>query len=186
MTYLSPQASIVPTLVATPPAHEILLSQAKSPVTFHANLEHSAPSRLERVVFLDVRRHTFLVDSPTPAASSRSNNNSIPGRSRSFSSLRAITSSALPMAQECTTPRPAAVKQPSWSGMILSQPGKPDAQIVPPPIEWLQGTWHFTHSTLPIWRDKRNISVLFTLFGGSHPTPKPVDIANACLRSSTL
>lgn len=55
--------------------------------------------------------------------------------------------------------RPRASQHPSWSGLILRQPGKDDTDFEPPSLEWLAGTWHFTHSTLPIWKDKRNVRV---------------------------
>lgn len=31
----------------------------------------------------------------------------------------------------------------------------------PPTIDQLSGTWHVTHSTLPLWSDKRNITVSY-------------------------
>ncbi|OJD32296.1 histidinolphosphatase-like protein [Diplodia corticola] len=35
------------------------------------------------------------------------------------------------------------------------------AQPVPAPA-WLQGKWHVTHSTLPMWRTKRNVTITYT------------------------
>ncbi|OOQ86359.1 hypothetical protein PEBR_21846 [Penicillium brasilianum] len=32
----------------------------------------------------------------------------------------------------------------------------------PPPIAFLTGTWHVTHSSLPLWKDKRNVSITYT------------------------
>lgn len=29
----------------------------------------------------------------------------------------------------------------------------------PPPVEWLTGRWHVTHSSLPLWKDKRNVTL---------------------------
>ena len=31
-----------------------------------------------------------------------------------------------------------------------------------PDIPWLCGTWHVTHSTLPMWRNKRNVRIVYT------------------------
>ncbi|KAI9828265.1 MAG: hypothetical protein M1826_006091 [Phylliscum demangeonii] len=31
-----------------------------------------------------------------------------------------------------------------------------------PPLSALQGTWHVTHSTLPLWRNKRNVRITYT------------------------
>ncbi|KAL8674835.1 MAG: hypothetical protein Q9168_000816 [Polycauliona sp. 1 TL-2023] len=33
-----------------------------------------------------------------------------------------------------------------------------------PTPEWLSGTWHVTHSTLPMWKSKRNVSITYTPF----------------------
>ncbi|KAL1627783.1 hypothetical protein SLS54_002049 [Diplodia seriata] len=39
--------------------------------------------------------------------------------------------------------------------------GVQPAQPVPAPA-WLQGKWHVTHSTLPMWRSKRNVTITYT------------------------
>ena len=31
-----------------------------------------------------------------------------------------------------------------------------------PPTDWLSGTWHVTHSTLPMWKSKRNVRITYT------------------------
>ncbi|EJD39452.1 hypothetical protein AURDEDRAFT_116134 [Auricularia subglabra TFB-10046 SS5] len=46
------------------------------------------------------------------------------------------------------------------------QPAHTDA---PPPPEWLAGTWHVTHSTLPMWRSKRNVRITYTILPGAPP-----------------
>ncbi|KAF2084338.1 hypothetical protein K490DRAFT_2170, partial [Saccharata proteae CBS 121410] len=33
----------------------------------------------------------------------------------------------------------------------------------PPPVDFITGKWYITHSTLPIWRDKRNVTITYTL-----------------------
>ncbi|KAI4174256.1 MAG: hypothetical protein LQ343_002394 [Gyalolechia ehrenbergii] len=32
----------------------------------------------------------------------------------------------------------------------------------PPPPHWLSGTWHVTHSSLPMWKSARNVSITYT------------------------
>jgi hypothetical protein len=42
--------------------------------------------------------------------------------------------------------------------------------FLPPPVHWLSGTWHVTHSTLPIWRTKRNVRITYTALPPSDPS----------------
>lgn len=44
----------------------------------------------------------------------------------------------------------------------------PSASVVPQPSsfpapkeKWLEGTWHVTHSTLPMWKSKRNVKITY-------------------------
>ncbi|MCJ1253033.1 hypothetical protein MMC24_000840 [Lignoscripta atroalba] len=37
----------------------------------------------------------------------------------------------------------------------------PTVGFVPPTTEWLSGTWHVTHSTLPMWKSKRNVTITY-------------------------
>ncbi|ODQ72270.1 hypothetical protein LIPSTDRAFT_35530, partial [Lipomyces starkeyi NRRL Y-11557] len=40
----------------------------------------------------------------------------------------------------------------------------------PPSITFLQGTWHVTHSTLPMWKSNRNVHITYTpLLSSSDP-----------------
>jgi hypothetical protein len=39
--------------------------------------------------------------------------------------------------------------------------------FTPPPLPWLLGTWHVTHSTLPIWKKARNVSITYTPLASS-------------------
>lgn len=48
-------------------------------------------------------------------------------------------------------------------------------QQSPPAPAWLQGKWHVTHSTLPMWRSKRNVSITYTALPDSSP-PKIDDL----------
>ncbi|KAI9766475.1 MAG: hypothetical protein M1839_004896 [Geoglossum umbratile] len=47
--------------------------------------------------------------------------------------------------------------------IILRPPGgaSADSNWIPPPIDWLEGTWHVTHSTLPQWRTKKNVRITY-------------------------
>ncbi|KAI9715316.1 MAG: hypothetical protein M1828_000881 [Chrysothrix sp. TS-e1954] len=36
-----------------------------------------------------------------------------------------------------------------------------------PDLPWLCGTWHVTHSTLPMWRNKRNVRITYTRLPGN-------------------
>jgi hypothetical protein len=31
----------------------------------------------------------------------------------------------------------------------------------PPSLDWLSGTWNVTHSTLPMWKNKRNVTITY-------------------------
>lgn len=39
---------------------------------------------------------------------------------------------------------------------------KPPADFEIPTIQWLTETWHVTHSTLPMWKSKRNVRIQYT------------------------
>ncbi|KAK4624734.1 hypothetical protein CLAFUW4_05356 [Fulvia fulva] len=38
-----------------------------------------------------------------------------------------------------------------------------------PGLPWLEETWHVTHSSLPMWRSKRNVRIQYTLLEPSSP-----------------
>ncbi|KAL2358917.1 hypothetical protein BJ546DRAFT_903094 [Cryomyces antarcticus] len=40
-------------------------------------------------------------------------------------------------------------------------PASPPRSFTPPPTAWLSGTWHVTHSTLPMWKSKRNVRITY-------------------------
>lgn len=44
-------------------------------------------------------------------------------------------------------------------------PAKPDTDFAPPSIEFLQGLWYVTHSTLPMWKSNKNITITYTPLG---------------------
>lgn len=48
------------------------------------------------------------------------------------------------------------------SGMLAADPS-----FKLPDLPWLCGTWHVTHSTLPMWRNKRNVRIAYTRLPGN-------------------
>lgn len=57
------------------------------------------------------------------------------------------------------------------STIILRAPSiyqKPDSASnkgnwAPPPLQWLERTWSVTHSTLPMWRKAKNVTITYKL-----------------------
>ena len=48
----------------------------------------------------------------------------------------------------------------------LAQPA-----FTPPTTDWLTGTWHVTHSTLPMWKSKRNVTIVYKPLPPSTSSP---------------
>lgn len=46
----------------------------------------------------------------------------------------------------------------------------------PPSIEWLDGTWHVTHSTLPMWTKARNVQIKYTPIAQGSANASPVSL----------
>lgn len=42
--------------------------------------------------------------------------------------------------------------------------------FVAPPLEWLQGTWSVTHSTLPMWRKAKNVRITYKIIPPTSPS----------------
>lgn len=57
--------------------------------------------------------------------------------------------------------RPLTLRPPK----ILSLPQPTD--FTPPSIDFLGGTWHVTHSSLPMWKNNRNVTITYK------PVPPP-------------
>lgn len=49
-------------------------------------------------------------------------------------------------------------------------PAKPPADYKNPTIAWLSEEWHVTHSTLPMWKSKRNVRIQYTPLDPSDPS----------------
>ncbi|MCJ1431982.1 hypothetical protein MMC27_001338 [Xylographa pallens] len=52
---------------------------------------------------------------------------------------------------------PITIRPPS-----LSSPTPPPPNFTLPPPAFLSGTWHVTHSTLPMWKTTRNVTITYT------------------------
>lgn len=59
------------------------------------------------------------------------------------------------------TDKPLTFRPPS------SSPAKSVSPWSPPNPKFLHGTWHVTHSTLPMWKSNRNVTITYT------PAPSP-------------
>ncbi|KAK3060962.1 hypothetical protein LTS18_007324 [Coniosporium uncinatum] len=53
--------------------------------------------------------------------------------------------------------------QPRDKTITLRRPGQPLSSFTPPSPQWLAGKWNITHSSLPTWRDKKNVAITYTL-----------------------
>ncbi|KAH8598282.1 hypothetical protein B0O99DRAFT_507198 [Bisporella sp. PMI_857] len=63
----------------------------------------------------------------------------------------------------------------SDSPITLRSPKKYNPQLpssttfIPPPLEWLEGAWSVTHSTLPMWRKAKNVRITYKIIPPSTP-----------------
>jgi hypothetical protein len=71
--------------------------------------------------------------------------------------------------------------EPESSPVILRAPGvsqnvqegmQPQG-YTSPSLSFLQGSWHVTHSTLPMWKSKRNVKITYTVLAPSIPDASP-------------
>ncbi|QIW95613.1 hypothetical protein AMS68_001131 [Peltaster fructicola] len=54
-------------------------------------------------------------------------------------------------------------------------PAKAPDGFTTPSIQWLTETWHVTHSTLPMWKSKRNVRIQYTPLPPSRESIKELD-----------
>lgn len=47
---------------------------------------------------------------------------------------------------------------------------KTTSKFVSPSLEWLEGTWAVTHSTLPMWRKAKNVRITYKIIPPSDPS----------------
>lgn len=88
-------------------------------------------------------------------------------------SVRNGSNTVHPEGSSLSPTRPAAPRRATTTtktGLIFRRPGVDPPDFSPPPLPWLAGTWYFTHSTLPIWKDKRNVRITYTVYNESDST----------------
>ncbi|MCJ1310574.1 hypothetical protein MMC25_004239 [Agyrium rufum] len=78
---------------------------------------------------------------------------------------KATESPTGPMEESMVSPKMSKNEAPNAEKPIVAPPptssqNQPSA-FMPPTAEWLSGTWHVTHSTLPMWKTKRNVDVTY-------------------------
>lgn len=66
---------------------------------------------------------------------------------------------------------PVILRAPGVSQNI--QEGTQPQGYTSPNISFLQGSWHVTHSTLPMWKSKRNVKITYTALAPSTPDASP-------------
>ncbi|KAH8803117.1 hypothetical protein F5884DRAFT_496581 [Xylogone sp. PMI_703] len=78
------------------------------------------------------------------------------------------------MSNPSTTPDDG--QTPGTSAITLRPPQKygsssPSATtFTSPPLEWLEGTWAVTHSTLPMWRKAKNVRITYKIITPPDPS----------------
>ena len=70
------------------------------------------------------------------------------------------------MSEPASTSRPIVLRSPRKYDPKLPS----STEFRSPPLEWLQGTWFVTHSTLPMWRKAKNVRITYKLIPPSDPT----------------
>ncbi|KAI5247197.1 hypothetical protein E4T47_02653 [Aureobasidium subglaciale] len=58
-------------------------------------------------------------------------------------------------------------------GVSQDDQGSQTSSYQSPSLSFLQGTWHVTHSTLPMWKSKRNVQITYTALPPSTADAKP-------------
>ncbi|EXJ82655.1 hypothetical protein A1O3_06468 [Capronia epimyces CBS 606.96] len=72
------------------------------------------------------------------------------------------------MADTAPTPTRLNIRPPSTGRGALDRDRDRDLdvalalQFTPPPVSFLQGLWYVTHSTLPLWKSNRNVTITYT------------------------
>ena len=58
-----------------------------------------------------------------------------------------------------TTPSPITLRLPT----VYAAPSASTASHTVPSPEWIKGRWYITHSSLPLWKDKRDVALDYAL-----------------------
>jgi hypothetical protein len=61
------------------------------------------------------------------------------------------------------------------SPIVLRAPHEVSKKLAPPSLDWLAGKWNVTHSTLPMWKSKRNVTITYTPLPAAGAVPAKVD-----------
>lgn len=81
-------------------------------------------------------------------------------------------------------PAPAPVSQQFKLHPSSASPTQDRSTYTAPALDWLHGTWHVTHSTLPMWKSKSDVCITYSpisdsdklddlvTYHSSHPSPK--------------
>ncbi|KAF2725366.1 hypothetical protein K431DRAFT_281314 [Polychaeton citri CBS 116435] len=67
-----------------------------------------------------------------------------------------------------SSPPKITIRPPLTTSPPAPQP--PAETYSPPPLPWLLETWNVTHSTLPMWKSKRNVQIQYTSLAPSDPS----------------
>ncbi|KIW00549.1 uncharacterized protein PV09_07904 [Verruconis gallopava] len=62
-------------------------------------------------------------------------------------------------------PTTVSIRSPSAHTLAGAKNVKPP--ISPPTVEWMSGTWHVTHSTLSMWKDRFGVRITYTPLSSS-------------------
>ncbi len=76
---------------------------------------------------------------------------------------------------------PITLRPPTTTSSTQQQP----PSFTPPTPQWLSGTWHVTHSTLPMWKTKRNVAITYTPLAVD-PSPSPTTKLDDRVQYQTL
>ncbi|KAI4220516.1 MAG: hypothetical protein L6R36_007571 [Xanthoria steineri] len=79
-----------------------------------------------------------------------------------------------------STHPPITLRPPTTSTHLPQQ----QPSFTAPTPQWLSGTWHVTHSTLPMWKSKRNVSITYTPL--TEPSPSPTTKLDDLVQYQTL
>lgn len=65
-----------------------------------------------------------------------------------------------------TPAQPSPQAAPARAGLNFRSPSHSKvkyarSEFIPPPVSFLQGRWHVTHSTLPMWKTNRNVTITY-------------------------
>ena len=64
-------------------------------------------------------------------------------------------------------PTSVKLRAPSLHTLSGADPATSTPAHAAPALDWMQGTWHVTHSTLPMWRGKANVRISYKPLAGS-------------------